>query len=118
MGLDGVTANPAFLSQDLRCARRTLARMNILRDPRRDPRAGDVVWFSYGRSKPWQCAVVDRIAEGRVYYARSQVGGRTAENVWIDLDGWKQRALHARLRFPIEAMQPQRWPRYAAMRAA
>jgi len=103
MGLDGVTANPAFLSQDLRCARRTLARMNILRDPRKDPRAGDVVWFSYGRRRPWQCAVVGRIAEGRVYYSRSQVGGRTAENVWIDLDGWKQRALNARLRFPIEA---------------
>jgi hypothetical protein len=88
--------------------------MNIIRDPRRDPRAGDVVWFSHGRRRTWQCAVVDRIADGRVYYCRSQVGGRTSEEVWIDVDGWKQRAPGARLRFPIEAMRslPSRGPRW------
>ena len=51
------------------------------RDPRRDPRAGDVVWFNHGRFRAWQCAVVDRVAEGRVYYARSRVGD---DVVWFD----------------------------------
>jgi len=86
------------------------------RDPRRDPRAGDVVWFKHGRLRAWQCAVVDRVAEGRVYYTRSRVGSRMAEDVWIDLDGWRQRALRTRLRFPVEATR-ERWPRYVAMQA-
>jgi len=75
--------------------------MDRHRDPRWEPRTGDVIWFRYPRNRSWQCAIVDRVADGRVYYTRSSVGVGRGEPVWIDLDGWRQRAARSRLRFPL-----------------
>ncbi|HEY6941703.1 hypothetical protein [Dokdonella sp.] len=75
--------------------------MNTHRDPRLEPRTGDVIWFRYPRSRTWQCAIVDRVEQGRVYYTRSAIGAGHGEHVWIDVDGWKQRAGRSLLRFPL-----------------
>ena len=76
--------------------------MNTNRDPRFEPRNGDVVWFRQPRTRFWQCAIVERVADGRVYYCRSAVGGTgAAEHVWVDVEGWRPRGHRARLRFPL-----------------
>lgn len=77
-----------------------LRTMNTNRDPRIEPRNGDVVWFRPSWRQGWHVALVERVAEGRVYYCRSPINGSRGESVWIDIDGWRQRRAHARLRFP------------------
>lgn|GEM_PF-3641799 len=85
--------------------------MHRQRDPRTDPRAGDIVWFADGDARVWHCAVVARIAGRHVHFCRAPIGDRVAEDaridaaedVCVDVDAWRQRARGAHVRFPSEA---------------